>query len=803
MFTRRRVVRDVFDTFIQKERQMTHESSRLANCRLVCIAVLLILVLIGLPVMTSSASADACSNEALREAQQSAFLPDCRAYELVSPPDKNGGDVMISAPRTRAAADETAALPMAVSFASFTGFGDVRGSGVATEYLSERDGQPGTTGWSTHGITPQQSPLSIFAQAQFLDPMYDGDFSADLTHGVFRSFSTLVPTGNTQEDENLYTRNDLRTAGAGSYQLLSDSFTPLGSSIVKPAFAGASADFSHVVFESDLQLTPDAGACTPDFFGGGCAPNLYESVNGVVRLIGILPDGQPAATGCPNGLPCSIAGRGASFPIQRYTRHVISSDGSKVLFSSPTSPIGDLTDSSTSGPEASKVYMRDDHGTLDTADDTTIQLNASERTDCAEDPTCGGDGVPDPAPATARPATPWDASTDLSRVFFTSAEALTDSAPNTADSSHLYMWSAAAPAGHHLTMLDVDKNSADLPAGVPGVIGASADGHYVYFVDDGQLVAGAPAVDGGAAIDVWHDDGTAPQVDYVGQFVHNAALDENVDVPTAWLSNPIEARVTPDGRHLLFAASDGEGLTGYDQTACSHGCRELYVYSAQSRELACASCMPSGAPATVNATDNVRGGATGPVTTYHVNRAISNNGRYVFFSTGEALVPQDTNGRSDVYEFDGADGTVHLLSSGQGTSDAYFADASADGRDVFFVTRQQLTGWDTDENYDLYDVRVAGGLPGPAVPVPACEGDACRGSASATPGAGGSTTQLFSGAGNLVAPAVKPPVVKRVSNAQRLRRALQACKKKPRHARRRCESKARKRYVSKSSRRSK
>jgi hypothetical protein len=41
---------------------------------------------------------------------------------------------------------------------------------------------------------------------------------------------------------------------------------------------------------------------------------------------------------------------------------------------------------------------------------------------------------------------------------------------------------------------------------------------------------------------------------------------------------------------------------------------------------------------------------------------MSDDGSYVFFDTDDALVPQDTNGTQDVYEWE--DGHVYLISGG-------------------------------------------------------------------------------------------------------------------------------------------
>jgi len=645
-----------------------------------------------------------------------ATLADHRGYELVSPPSKNGGDILGDSARVRAATGEAPGLPMAVSFASLLGFGDVRGTGVATEYLSERDGVPGTNGWSTHAITPPQDPLSVFSNFQGEDPLYQGDFSDDLTSGVFRAWSPLTDAPNVASVENLDLRHDLRSAGTGTYQLLSDAVNPLGPNFRKPFFAGASKDFDTVLFESQLSLTSDVVG--NDF-------KLYMWNHGVLSFVG-----PSDFTGCPGSRPCSVAGLGAAR--QHYTTHAISDDGSDVYFTSPVD--GQGAPNADTGPTASKVYL------LDTGTGTTTQVNASELT-----------SGPDPNGEQA--ATFWDASPDGRRAFFTSSEALTDGA--TSGTTHLYMFDATQPPGSRLTQLDVDGNPDDGVLPVDGVVGVGGDGHYVYFAAAGQLVAGEPALGANTGLYLWHDG----QLTFIGTLTH-AGVDEGLDLNPNWNLGTKAARVTPDGKHLLFASNSGEGFTGYDQaSACTDvgdpdaqpGCTELYVFSADSGQLVCASCNPSG-PATVDATDNVHGVSTGgAATTWHLSHALSDDGKRVFFTSAEALVPDDTNNKTDAYEYDVPTGTLHLLSSGKDQSDSFFMDASTSGDDAFFMTRQQLVGWDTDQNYDLYDARVDGGFPDP-VPTPACSGDQCQGTPSAPPSAAPPSSLQFHGLGNVSSP---------------------------------------------------
>jgi hypothetical protein len=112
--------------------------------------------------------------------------------------------------------------------------------------------------------------------------------------------------------------------------------------------------------------------------------------------------------------------------------------------------------------------------------------------------------------------------------------------------------------------------------------------------------------------------------------------------------------------------------------------------------------------------------------TRDLTHAVSDDGRFVFFDTDEALVTQDTNGVRDVYEYDTLAGQVHLISSGESDVESTFENASPTGSDVVFLTRERLNGWDRDSNYDIYDARVDGGFPEPPPPPPSCQGDACQ-----------------------------------------------------------------------------
>lgn len=724
-------------------------------------------------------------------------LPDNRAYEMVSPPEKNGGDVMAESSRTRSAADGGA-----VGFSSLSGFADAIGASVGVEYISVRNGRPSTNGWSTHAITPKMAPLTFSGVIQGMDPLYTGEFAPDLSRGVFRAWLPLTDVPNAQNIVNLYVRDDLLSPGGNSYELLTNPIAPLPASVSKPALAGASADFKHVAFESTRNLTADAT---------GGSVKLYEWDEGQLRIAGVLPDGSVAGS--------SRAGFGATSLL--YTPGVVSSDGSRIFAQANPGSTGE-------------VLMR-------MGGSTTVQLNRSERS----------------SPDSSLPGSFWASSSDGTRAFFTTSEGLVEGDDN--GSEDLYMWEqqpgnetqaiaiaatggdfrltvrgqtttpiafdasaatvqsalvslrsvgpgnvivsggpddagASAPyavtfvgrlAGVNVEEMTVDGGALTGGAGtatvttpqpianlarlsidrqdpedspVTTVIGASRDGRYVYFTSSGQLVPNQSAPVG-AGLYLWHDGA----VTFIGGLADTGDLFRNGPL-TNWnfILEKSTARVSPDGRHLLFMSRSDAGLRGhggfggYDHgTTCTFDsssggpCREMYLYSADTGKLVCASCNPTGSRATADALIQHKTGNGGTSTTSHLSHALSDDGRYVFFSTAEALVPDDTNGKIDAYAYDTVAGAPRLISTGRSPSDSFFLDASARGDDVFFTTRESLVGWDGDSSYDLYDARIDGGFPEPVAPAPRCSGDVCQGPPAVPPAAGaGLLGAAFRGAGD-------------------------------------------------------
>jgi hypothetical protein len=669
---------------------------------------------------STEASGQSCANAEIRGTQFSAYLPDCRAYELVSPPDKSSADIAAWPGHTQSSLDGNA-----IKYFSRTSFGDSEGSETSgSEYISQR----ATEGWATHAINPEET--SAGAYQFYTTPRYLA-MAPDLTKGAFFAL-TPITSGhpNTELVANLYLRGNLLTDPMGGFELLSDAPTPQPPRPLRLAilggwlgvsFGGASADWSHILVETYNNLTTQTT---------GDQTKLYDWYDGSPHLAGILPNGEPAEE--------SVAGNGAggsdALVNQNYEPKplpgAISADGSRIVFTGPPTRT-----SSSEFVTSGNLYMRID-------DERTIQLNASERSE--------------PDPNGPQPAEFWGASSDGSKVFFTSREMLTNDAPEPGRDD-LYMYDMNAAAGKHLTLLSVNGQATQ-------VVGMSENGSYVYFV-------GGPEDE---YLYVWHDG----SVRFITKHRSHAYFD--YWGPDSTHTNGF--RTTPDGRFALFTSGESNPYTAQQAGVrpCEVSeCVNLFVYNYEANQIVCASCNPSGAPTTSPSIFESHAFNV-PAVDMYLNRPISDDGRYVLFDTEDALLPQDTNNSRDVYEYDTVTRRVSLISGGTCSCRSVFADMSPDGRNVFFTTVQRLVRADFDTNSDMYDARVEGGIAAQnqAPPVP-CSGDDCQGPVESAPLFSAPASAAFAGVGNLVPTDAKPA-------AQHTRKTKKngkkAAKRKRRHA---------------------
>jgi hypothetical protein len=187
-------------------------------------------------------------------------------------------------------------------------------------------------------------------------------------------------------------------------------------------------------------------------------------------------------------------------------------------------------------------------------------------------------------------------------------------------------------------------------------------------------------------------------------------------------------------------------------------CMQVYVYDAVADKLSCASCRGDGQPPLGDAGDpglpgENRVAASSPgVSRFmsHVSRLVSDDGA-VLFTTYDGLVAQDTNGARDAYRW--RDGQVQMLSRGLAGHDSRFLDASEDGKTVFFSTSDAIVPIDTDKSLDIYMTRPGAGFTYPVSdPETPCSGGDCRDVSPppaplALPGSGG-LLGIFEGQGD-------------------------------------------------------
>lgn len=460
-------------------------------------------------------------------------------------------------------------------------------------------------------------------------------------------------------------------------------------------FTGASTDFTRVFFQSaDHSFAAPAG----EQLVGSKA--VYEYSGGRYTLINVDDEGKLLNE-------CGAVSPAENTQIVGVYSHAVSADGSRVFFLSP-----DPTDLS--------CFHEREEGF--TGSPPQLFVRMGRRTVEMSAPVAG---VVDPAGP--QPVAFAGAAADGSRVFFITREELTaDDAGNHAP--ELYEYDFATEGLTRISRGASKSGVGNVSWVVPAASGAAiyyttANGHLYRYDTHTGTTTYITTVSGGD----WNETNASG---YKTLNVH-----QPLNVRSSW-------EATPDGRFLLFIAR--ENVTGYD----SAGHSEVYRFDAVTGGLLCISCNPDGSAPSADAQFD-------RTTRNREVRGISDDGAFVFFDTPESLVPADTNGRLDVYEWH--EGGLSLISSGQDASNSYFLGTDPSGGDVFFGTHARLAPQDVDGAGDLYDARINGGFP-VVQGAMGCEGDGCRNPSPTSSGASGEAGPLsfsFTGPGNWVAP--KPP----------------------------------------------
>jgi hypothetical protein len=643
-----------------------------------------------------------CPNKAFRSGA-GAFLPDCRAYEMVSPVDKNGGDIR---PNKKEGYAQASPDGNRIAYAALAAFGNPPSNKLSNQYLATRNGGQG---WNTRGINAPQGKL---LKSEPIGRQI-GAFSADLCSEWFADYNaTPLAPGGQEGFANLY-RQDL--CGGGGFEALTRTTVELPKEIfyVGPeSIQGFSEDLSHVFVVAEAALETEGIAAAPK---SNAQIYDYDRSGGPPRLVSVLPDGSADPGVVSAG--AEVGGGASEGTVGGTLERAVSADGSRVFWTHAVSTGANGT-----------LYLRENPEREQSA------LNGEE---CTEPEMACTLKV-----STGSKAIFWSATPSGSEALYTEGPFVNSGVGQ----ATLFSFDAEA------------QTRTPIAAGVRGVLGASEDLSRIYFVSTEDLTSGQQ--------NKFEDEAQAGKpnlyLDEEGEITFIGTLRDGKDgdvnggnVYGVGAVNPRRdaTRVSPDGAHIAFQSR--ARLTHFDNTDANNGKADVEVFTYEAGEdLLCVSCNPSGVrpngrelPEALkyiqqSIPTDIWAAAWIPAQDHplHAPNVLSENGKRLFFLSNTSLVARDNNGAQDVYEWEApgegscsgesADfrelngGCVYLISSGESLFESELADASTDGHDVFFPTESSLVPQDPGL-IDLYDARVGGGIVQPTQPA-ACEGETCQ-----------------------------------------------------------------------------
>jgi hypothetical protein len=502
-----------------------------------------------------------------------------------------------------------------------------RAAPLETRYVTKR----GPSGWGP--AVPTDPPMNVPRVTVFATTL---GISPDFSHALVVSNKKLTP-GALENATDLYVEN-LET---GTFKLVATTDAPTAfghfTAIANlDEFIAGNADYSKVIFESEQPMTGATGVT-------GAAIYSWSEAEGL-KVLSTLPDGSIA--------PAKLVYRDIHEQVRR-----VSEDLSRVYFA--------LVEGEGEG----------------------IYLNESGNVRAISTPRILG------GPTTPQPGRVLGASQDGRFAFFlvSSNVPLTEDAPEALYDVYRY----DAVTGEVLYLGD-----QALDPGRGQSLGVSDDGNTIYF-----LTPNGPAVWSGGSLQTVPDPGSA--------------------LPLSELSY-----VSSNGRYLEF--ENNEEFNGSEFFIP----KTIYLYDHATGQTVCISCQANGSnPRGANLPDNeslINAQRPSP---------LGNDGEALFTTTAR-LVPGDVNGLKDVYSY--RDGVVRLISPGNGPYPAIFADRSADGKDIYFTTAQGLVPQDKDLSTDIYDARRGGASAAPSTEATVCVGESCAGPAAAAPAATTATSEAVS-----------------------------------------------------------
>lgn len=722
------------------------------------------------------------------------YLPDCRAYELVTPAFKDGTEatvLAISTDGSRVIADSLGA------FAGSESDSESHGG----EYELSRSG----SGWTVSALSPS---TSSFPAQQLVGA------SPELGDTLWLARSPL---------ESIFAENFYVREGDGPMVEIGPAFPPSATD-GPPAgadqgfendtllfkYLDASSEFSHLFF--NILNGHDDGLAWPGDASIG-QRSLYEySGRGAARpeLVGVDNEGHLISV-CGTSL-------GSLGEFEMY--NAVSADGKTAFFTS------EACAAHAGEPLVDELYARlDGIETVPISEPTPVQCSACRT------PADPGEG--------RAAATFVGASQDGVKAFFLTDQELLPGAKG----MNLYEYDFDQPKGEHVIQASIGSPEAE----VQGVARVSEDGSHVYFVARGRLTKGPREGKAGKclaelSLGEQAEEAAAEEEEAEGQpvtegakcrpklgnenlyvFERDAAYPDGRVVFIATLAagdasewEPVDERTvqaTPDGSFLVFESV--ADLTQGDTSSL----RQVFEYDAQDETLARVSRGSDGYEPQGEESANVNESAIS-LQQYRERNvspaepgtklAVSADGASVLFTSHGALTKEavpaseaplvESYGSAYLYRnavAEGgsiAEGDVYLVSDGRAAPRTVGEGLDASGDDVFLRTQDPLVPEDLDTQFDLYDARVDGGFPAPDPPA-GCE--SCGGVFEAPTG-----VAAHQGSSLVLEPSVasQPTVAAPQRSAaqtktQALARALRRCRtERSRRRRLGCEALARKKY---------
>jgi hypothetical protein len=629
-------------------------------------------------VATSHCSAQEPAKECRVEGPPTAFPtypaeatgpPDGRAYELVSPAQKQGGQVLPADPIQKsclAACKPGEAAERFPAESSPDGESVVyqgepfgfEGAEIENEYLSRRS----ASGWTTADLTPGRLVNR------------DGNgykaFTPELTSGVFGQGALALTPSALGGYRNLYVQptgeffalTPLLSVANAEPTCLSGS----DNGSLRLTYAGSSSDLSRIFFEANDALTASAaGPCEQS--------NLYEWTGGVLRAVNI-------PLGMTQTVPKAVYGSGLLLQSgnpnspSATVSHAISDDGARAFFT---------------GADG-RLYVRVDGV-------ATLQV---------------------PSPGNCDEATPLGkrvcfltASADGRRVILSNGQILSLN-----ESGTQYELSVDLPQGG---------------GGFLGIAGQSEDLSHVFFVDTAALGGSGGNGHGGSAetgknnLYAWING----QTQFIAQLSSTDGFSRFLG---DWAASPVlrTAEASSDGRWLAFQSISS--LTGYENAGYTEAfVYDSQTHDLTCASCNPGGSRPVG-PTTLRTDYNAKGYLRQPRYLTDDGRLIfDSSDRLVPGDTNGKVEDVYEFEPAGVGGCAGSGHCVSLVSAGRGSADSNFLAMNEGtggvpaGADIFFTTRDKLVKADTDELVDLYDAKVGGGLPELQSPGE-CSGEACQ-----------------------------------------------------------------------------